>query len=137
MIVRRFGSTVQSVEPDFDSRAMTEIGFRRTSALSLPAEEFLAQYERVDGRELTAEAEGDVKDEAEQAVLASLRAKLEALEAELGEGYVLLVENEVGKDYPKTRDRTKTLVVAGTNRLHFTWTIDPPLKLGVYRRKAE
>ncbi|HLU26329.1 MAG TPA: hypothetical protein VKZ58_11545 [Longimicrobiales bacterium] len=136
MIVRRYGTTVQSVDPNFDSRAMTEIGFLRTSALSMPAAEFFEQYERVDGRELTADAEGDVKDEVEQAVLASLLEQIRALEGELGDDHVLLVENEPGKDYPKTRDRTTNVVVAGEGRLYFEWTIDPPLKLGIYRRKA-
>src|SRR5690606_1272510 len=69
MIVRRYGVTVQSVTPNFDSRAMTEIGFQRTNDLVMPAEEFLERHERVVGRELKAVAEGDVKDEAAQALL--------------------------------------------------------------------
>src|SRR5690606_13352497 len=94
MIARRYGTTVQSVAPNFDSRAMTEIGFQRTNELVMPADEFLERYERVDGRELTAAAEGDVKDEAEQVLLASLLEQLQALEAEVGDGHVLLVENQ-------------------------------------------
>lgn len=138
MIVRRYGSTVQSVEPNFDSRAMTEVGFQRTSELSLPADEFFGRYERVEVRALTAATEGDVKDEAEQAVLASLREQIDAMERELGEGQLLLVENQPGLDYPKTRDRTTTIVVGGVeNRLHFSWTVDPPLKLAVFRRRGE
>src|SRR5690606_29093825 len=136
MIVRRYGMTVQSVAPNCDSRAMTEIGFQRTNDLVMPAEEFLERHERVDGRELTATAEGDVKDEAEQALLASLLEQLQALEAEVGEGHVLLVENQPGQDYPKTRDRTTNVIVAGQNRLYFHWTVDPPLKLGIYRAKG-
>ena len=136
MILRRYGTTVQSVEPKFDSRAMTEIGFLRTRSFSMPAEEFFEVYEPVGERALTAEAEGDVKDEAEQALLASLEEQIEALRAGLAEGDVLLVESEPGKDYPKTRDRTHTRVVDGIeNRLHFQWTVDPPLRLGVYRRR--
>jgi len=136
MIVRRYGTTVQSVAPNFDSRAMTEIGFQRTNDLVMPAEEFLERYERVDGREVTASAEGDVKDEAEQALLASLLEQVRALEAEVGEGHVLMVENQPGQDYPKTRDRTTNVIVAGQNRLYFHWTVEPPLKLGIYRAKA-
>ncbi|HEX6939050.1 MAG TPA: hypothetical protein VF158_06530 [Longimicrobiales bacterium] len=135
MIVRRYGTTVQSVEPHFDSRAMTEIAFRRTSALSIPADAFFEQYERVGEHALDAAAEGDVKDEVERAVLAKLRERLEALEAEVGADHVLLIESEPGRDYPKTRDRTETRVVGYENRLYFFWSIDPPLRVGVYRRK--
>lgn len=135
MIARRYGTNIQSVEPNFDSRAMTEIGFRRTSDLSVPAEEFLRTHEKVGERALTAAAEGDVKDDAETALLASLRERLEALEAEVGPGHVLLVESEPGHDYPKTRDRTEVRVVGYENRLHFSWSIDPPLRIGIYRRR--
>jgi hypothetical protein len=135
MIVRRFGSTVQSVEPNFDSRAMTEIGFLRTSALSIPWEDFQEEYERVDEKALTATADGNVKDEAEAALLASLREQLDALDAEAGDD-LLLVENLAGQDYPKTRDRTSTRGYGHETRSHFAWTIDPPLKLGRYRRKT-
>lgn len=136
MIVRRYGSTVQSVEPNFDSRAMTEIGFQRSSALSIPTEEFLATYEKEEERAFTAAAEGDVKDEAEAALLAQLLAQLRALEAEVGEDRLLLIESQPGQDYPKTRDKTTTTVVGYENRLHFSWTIEPPLRVGVYRRVA-
>lgn len=136
MIARRYGSVVQSVQPNFDSRAMTEVAFLRTSDLSLPADEFFQSYERVEGHELTAAAEGAVKDEAEQALLAHLRQQLLALDAAAEDG-VLLVENSPGNDYPKTRDRTTTLVVAGENRLYFRWTVDPPLRVGVYRRRSD
>src|SRR5690554_7902936 len=73
MIIRRYGTTVQSVQPNFDARAMTEISFRRTSGYSASFEEFSEAYERVDERALTATAEGDVKDEAERALLDSLQ----------------------------------------------------------------
>lgn len=136
MIARRYGTRIHSVQPNFDAHALTEISFRQTTALRLPADEFSATYERVGERQLTAESEGDVKAEAEQALLISLGEQLETLEAELGGEHVLLVENEPGRDYPKTRDRTTERVVAGVNRLHFAWRVDPPLKLGIYRRKA-
>lgn len=138
MIVRRYGSTVQSVSPNFDPRAMTEIGFLRTSDLSIPTEEFLTRYERVGERALVATAEGDVKVEVEQAVLDGLLEQIQAALADLAPGQLLLVESEPGRDYPKTRDRTTTVVVGGIeNRLHFTWTVDPPLRLGVYRLAGE
>lgn len=136
MIVRRYGKTVQSVEPNFDARAMTEVGFLRTSALSMSAEEFLESYEKVDEHALTAASEGEVQDEAEQALLASLRERIDALEAELGEDHVLMVESMPGQDYPKTRCKSEVRVVGYENRLYFFWTIEPALRLGVYRKKA-
>jgi hypothetical protein len=136
MIVRRYGSMVHSVVPAFDSRAMTEIGFQRTADLSLTSEQFLELYERVGERALTANSEGDVKDEAERAVLEALRLQIEALEKEVGPDALLLVESQPGRDYPKTRDKTQTVLGPIENRLHFTWTIDPPLRLGIFRRKA-
>lgn len=135
MIVRRYGSTVQSVSPNFDSRAMTEIGFQRTADFSLAADEFEKSFEKLEERALSAETEGDVKDEAERALLDTLERKIAALEAEVGEDHVLMVENRPGHDYPKTRDRTETRVVGYENRLYFFWTIEPPLRLGVYRRR--
>lgn len=135
MLARRYGTAVQSVSAHFDARAMTEIGFRRTADLSLPADEFFRRYEKVDERALGATSEGDVKDEAEQALLASLEARLDALAAEVGPGHVLLIESQAGQDYPKTRDRTETRVVGYENRLYFHWWIDPPLRIGIYRPK--
>lgn len=138
MLVRRYGKVVQSVVPNFDSRAMNEIGFQRTSDLVLEAEEFEREYERVREESLVATAEGDVKVEVEQAVLDSLVEQIDELRAGLADGMVLLVESQPGRDYPKMRDQTKVQVVGGIeNRLHFTWTVDPPLRLGVYRRRGE
>ena len=136
MLARKYGTTVQAVETNFDARAMNEVGFRRSGALSIPTSEFESDYERVRGIELTAVAEGDVQGEAEERMLASLEEQLNQALAELGEGELLLVESEAGKDYPKTRERTTTQVIKGQNRLYFEWTIDPPLKLGVYRRRT-
>lgn len=137
MIVRRYGSTVQSVEPNFDSRAMTEIGFLRTTDLVIPAAEFEELYERVEERALFATSEGDVKVESEQALLDDLLEQIAELRAELGEGMLLLVESQAGRDYPKLRDQTTVRVVGGLeNRLHFAWRVDPPLRLGLYRRRG-
>jgi hypothetical protein len=136
MILKRYGSNVLSVTPNFDSRAMTEVGFMRDGALSLPVGEFADQYERVGGRELTASAEGDVQGDVEDAVLADLLKQVESVAAEAGEGSVLLIENEVGKDQAKTRGTQATKVVATENRLFFTYTIDPPLRIGIHRKKG-
>ena len=135
MLVRRFGSKILSVEPQFNARAMTEVGFLRTSDVSLTAEELEAEYERAGERELTASTQGDVKSAVEHELLEQLEAQLRALDAELGADGLVLIENEAGRDYPKTRDRTTNTVVAGENRLHFSYEVDPPLKLTLYRKR--
>lgn len=136
MILRRYGSKVQSVEPNFDSRAMNEIGFQRTDAVVLSTEEFEAKYERVSGSELTATAEGNVQDETEKQLLAVLKEQLDAMRSGLQAGQVLLIESEQGKDYPKSREKQNVVVVEGENRLHFQRRVEPPLRVGVYTEKA-
>lgn len=137
MIVRRYGSTVQSVVPNFDSRAMTEIGFQRTNDFVIPAAEFEELYEQIEERALVATAEGEVKVESEQALLDDLLAQIAVLREGLEEGMLLLVESQAGRDYPKLRDHTTVKVVGGLeNRLHFSWRVDPPLRLGLYRLRA-
>ena len=83
--------------------------------------------------ELQAEAEGDVQDHTEQQLLDRLRVQIEALLSGLGDGEVLVVENEQGHDYPKTRQQSANVIVEGENRLHFTYTIAPPLRVAMYR----
>jgi len=134
MILRRFGKNFESVEVDFDARAMTEIGFRRDHTFSIPTEEFETGYTRVEGAELTAAASGTVQDEAEQAVLDGLRSELSAFEARGEEGDLVVVESQQGLDYPKTREERRNIIVEGANRFAFHWQIDPPLKVGRYRR---
>lgn len=134
MLLRRYGSTVQSVETNFDARALNEVGFRRDHRWSIPWEEFQRDYRRVRGEEVGAESEGWVQDEAEQELLRNLEASLAKLLQELEADEVLLVENEQGNDYPKTRDDKRTVVVEGENRLHFTWRVEPPLRVGIYRK---
>jgi hypothetical protein len=132
MIVRRYGRKVQGVTPNFDPHAMTEVGFVRGD-WSLSAEEFEEKYERVGGREITARETGDVQNQVEHAVLEALREQLLAFESSLGPGEILMVEDEPGVHYPKTRGRQITKSVAGQNRLTFEYTVDPPLHMGVYR----
>lgn len=136
MILRRYGSTVHSVVPNFDSKALTEIGFRRDNEHSQPADEFHAVHERVGGHDLVGSHEGLVQDEVEQVVLVDLERRLRQIESDLAEHEVLLVESEQGVDYPKTRTQTKTVVIEGENKLHFTTTVHPPLRVGVYRKSA-
>ena len=103
MILRRYGNSVQSVVPNFESKALTEISFRRNHGTSHPAEEeFLAADERVRGHDLAVQADGYVQDEAEQSLLADLEGRLGRFEEELSTDEVLLVESEQGTDYPKT-----------------------------------
>jgi hypothetical protein len=82
---------------------------------------------------LQAEAVGDVQDHTEQQLLNRLQEQIEALLTGLGEGEVLVLENEQGHDYPKTRQRTDNVIVEGENRLRFTYTIAPLLRMAVYR----
>jgi len=135
MILRRYGNKVHSVRTNFDSRAMTEIGFMRDNVVSTTVEEFESKYERIAGHELTAEASGDVQGEVEEQVLSQLRDQLMQLESAAGEAGVLLIESESGVDYPKTRGTQNTIVVGMENRLVFAYTIGPPLRVGTWRKK--
>jgi hypothetical protein len=136
MIVRRYGTTVQSVELNFDSRALTEIGFRRDRDWSASTEDFERDYEAVEEYALEATAEGDVQDATEQSLLDQLETQVRELHEGLGEHEVLCIESEQGQDYPKTRQKTRTVVVEGENRLHFEAWVEPPLRLARYRRRG-
>lgn len=133
VILRRYGTTIQSVETNFDSRALTEIGFRRGQQFSSASDDFLASHERVAEHALVAESEGNVQDEVESALLDDLLAQLRNLDASLKEHEYLFVESEQGLDYPKTRTRQKNVVIDGENRLYFYANVDPPLKVAVFR----
>ncbi len=133
MIFRRYGTTYQSVDIDFDAKALNEFTFRRNRERSMSAEEFDASYETLETVRLAEEANGPVQSETEQAMLDRVAARIEELRGALAEGQVLLVENEPGHDYPKPRQHTKNVVVEGENRLHFEYTMDPPLRVSVMR----
>ena len=134
MLIRRYGSNIQSVEPNFQPNALTEIAFTRTDEFRSDTETFHEEWQKTESHEVTGETEGNVKTEVESALLVDLRSQLDAIVADAGEDAVVLVENGPGPDHPKMRDSTKTLVVAGENRLRFTYTVDPPLRVAVYRR---
>ena len=136
MILKQYGTSYHSVETNFNSRAITEIAFRRDRVFSILVEEFDASYEKADERALTAETEGEVQDLAEEALMKALEGSLQEVLAELGEGEVLVVESMVGEDHPKTWDKKKNVIVDGENRLYFYWRVDPPLRMGVYRKRA-
>lgn len=133
MIYRRYGTSFQSVDLNFDSKALNEIGFRRNRESSVAADVFGSRYELVETVELVAEAEGDVQDHTEQELLDRLEGRIQEVRQRLTDGDVIVVENEQGHDYPKTRQQTSTVVAGGENRLRFTYTISPPLRVGVYR----
>ena len=136
MILKQCGTSYQSVETNFNARALTEISFRRDRVFSIPTDEFDTTYERVEENSFAPEAEGDVHDQAEEELLQTLEADVKAALTGLGEGEVLVVESRDGEDYPKTRDKKKNVVVDSENRLYFYWRVEPPLRLGRYRKKG-
>ena len=106
MIFRRYGNAYQSVELNFDSKALNEIGFRRDRVESIPTDE-LEAFEKKTTHELVAEAEGSVQDETEQLLLERLAEQLLAIDRNLGTGEILVVDNDQGNDWPKTKQQTK------------------------------
>jgi hypothetical protein len=136
MLCREYRSSYQSVDIGFDARALNDIGFRRNRELSVPEAEFPDLYAKVDSIEVQTEADGPVQYETKQVLSDRLRAKVEELLARLPEGGVLVVENELGHDYPKTRQLTKNGIEDGENRLHFEYTMEPPLRLTLFRPRA-
>jgi hypothetical protein len=132
MILRRYGQQLHSVTTNFDPHALSEVGFRRDNETSMTPAELADGYERVDAKEITATAEGPVQAEVEDTILKSLETQLRELEAD---GAVVVVENEQGVDYPKTRSSTSNIIVDGENRFLFRYTVDPPIKATVYRRR--
>jgi hypothetical protein len=134
MLLRRYGREIQSVEPNFQAHALTEIGFTSTDDFRADADEFEEEWALATTHEVTGSAEGDVKTEVESALLEDLLRQIEAIEASAADDEAVLVENALGQDHPKLRDATRTLVVGSENRLRFTYTVDPPIRVGVYRR---
>jgi len=126
---------MQSVETNFDSKAFTEIGFRRDHAYTSPADAFADDHERISEHLLEAESEGDVQDEVESAMLQLLLDQLVSVDGELAENEFVVIESEPGQDYPKTRTRQKNVVVEGENRLYFYSSVSPPLKVAVFRAR--
>lgn len=135
MIAKRYGSKVHSVTPNFDARAMNEVGFQRDNEWSMPTDEFMDSYEKTETHDLTAAAEGDVQGDAEEKLLVALHQQLAAVEKTVGDGDVLMIESEQGVDYPKTRHTQTNQLVGHENRLYFRFTVEPPLRVAVYRRR--
>lgn len=135
MIAKRYGSKLHSVTPNFDARAMNEIGFRRDNDWSEDADAFFDAYEKVETHDLTAAAEGEVQGDAEERLLESLLAQLDAVAKTVGDNGILTIESEQGVDYPKTRHTQTNQVVGNENRLYFRFTVEPPLRVAVYRKR--
>ena len=133
MILKRYGTSYHSVELNFDSKALNEIGFRRDRETQIPVEAFEEGWTLESTHELTAEAEGRVQDATEADLLDKLEYQIRALLDDLESGQALVFENTDGQDYPKTRQSTQNVVVEGENKLHFTYTVAPALRFGVYR----
>ena len=136
MILKRYGTSYHSIEPNFDSKALNEVGFRRNREFSVPTDEFEASYQRLDTHELDAEAEGPVQDHTEQVLLNRLAAKLREVESGLSEGQVLVLDNADGIDYPKTRQNMRNAIVEGENKLYFNYTLAPALRMAVYQKSG-
>lgn len=137
MILRRFGGMVGAVAPDFHATAFNELQFVRRPGFSMAWDEFAASHERTGGLALDAETEGRVQIETETALLGALAERIAEAERGLGADELLLIESLPGHDYPRTHEHTETLVEEGRNRLHFYYHIDPPLRLGIYRRRRD
>lgn len=133
MIFRRYGTTYQSVDMDFSAEALNEVGFRRNRETSIPVEDFESRYEHIETVELASESQGAVQNDTEQVLLDRLAEKVREQLARLEDGGILVVENENGRDYPRTHQETKNVVERGANKLHFEYTIDPPLRVALYR----
>ena len=132
MIIRRYGNRFHSVALNFDSAAMTEVGFRRDGTQEWDAEDFLADHEMIREEEITAEATHAVQDAAERAMLKSLEERFHAIHAALGEDQYLSIESRTGVDYPRTRhQRSKK------GDQEFTYSLSHPLKVGVWKKKAD
>ena len=136
ILFRRYGSSYHSVDTNFDSLALNEIAFRRNREESIPVDDFESGFVTLSSHDLVAEAEGDVQDHTEQELLDRLEAQLQELGKDSGDAAVLVIENEQGNDWPKTRQKTSNVVVEGENRLHFHYSVAPPLRVTLRRRKG-
>jgi hypothetical protein len=109
---------------------MTEVGFRRDGAEEWDAEEFLASHELIREEEIMAEFSDVVQEKAERLMLDELREKLHAVHESLTKGQFLSVESKTGVDYPRTRYDRPT-----TGDKAFTYTLDKPLRVGIWQKK--
>lgn len=130
MIIRRYGNRFHSVVLDFDPAAMTEVGFRKDGEREWDAEGFLAQHEMVREEAIIAEATDPIQEAAERTMLVALEEKVRAIHDLLEDGQYLSIESKAGVDYPRTRYTRTT-----TGDREFSYTLDRPLRLGVWVKK--
>lgn len=133
MILRRYGTHYRSVDAEFNSRALTEIGFRATNRLRVPIADFERRYTKQETHELAPSAAGEVQDETEALLLERLLEELNCILGTLGPDQVAVVDNGKAHDHPKTRQETDNTLAEGENRLRFRYTLAPPLRVAVYR----
>ncbi len=132
VIYKRYGTSYQSVDIDFDAKAINDFGFRRNRKNSFPVDELESRYQAIETVELLSEAEGSVQTETLQLLLDRLEEMIVALGARLPEGGILVMENQSGHDYPKARQDTKNVIEEGENRLHFLYTMSPAARIALY-----
>ena len=131
MIIRRYGDSYHSVTLDFDPAAMTEVGFRRDNEQQWDVGDFEGQYELVREESIISEATHAVQERAERLMLEALEERFHEVYATLEEDHLLCIHSERGKDHPRTRyDR----ITKGDQ--DFTYTLDRPLRLGIWRKRA-
>jgi hypothetical protein len=133
MLLLRRGAALSVVRPNFRATAITEITFLPASGVSgvvLPSIDALELAEIVT---LAPVVEGAVQTETETLLLEALLTGLEQLEAETPSGHVLVIENQPGVDWPRTRETRSEILDPMGNRLHFRWHVEPPLRIGRYR----
>ena len=130
MIIRRYGNRVHSVSLDFDPAALTEVGFRRDGQVEWDLGEFLDEHRMVREVEIIAEATDPVQERAEREMLLKLAAQVNELHDSLEEGQYLTIESKSGVDFPRTRYERSTPGDQG-----FTYTLDRPLRLGIWEKR--
>jgi len=133
MIFRQYGSKYHSVTPNFDPRALTEVGFRRDGQTSLSLEEMAEGYEEVRGSELSAQATAPNLHDAEQSVVRDMEAQVLEMVAGLAPEEILVIGNRPGVDHPKSHHERTNSTEGG--RGYRAW-VDPPLRITVFRRRA-
>ncbi len=119
--------------PNFDPRALTEVGFRRDGRSSLSVEQMTEGYEEVHRRELRAQATGSNLHDAEQRVVREMEAQVLEMVAGLGPEEVLVIDNKPGVDHPKSHHERTNSVEGGWG--YRVW-VEPPLKMNVLRRRV-
>jgi hypothetical protein len=96
-----------------------------------------ARYEHIETLHLVAEAEGGVQSETEQLLLDRLLEEVRSAVARLPEGGIAIVENERGgRDQPKPQQKISNVIERGENKLHFHYSVEPPLRVALYRARG-